>query len=50
MTEQTIAITIRAARVQWTLGLEFGVEFLEMRELDRTRLDQFLATPVNIAA
>jgi hypothetical protein len=48
--EQTIAITVRAATVRWTLELEFGVEFLGMQELERTRLEQFLATQVNIAA
>jgi hypothetical protein len=46
---QTLAITIRAATVRWTLELEFGVEFLEMQELERARLEQFLATQVNIA-
>jgi hypothetical protein len=48
--EQTIAITVRAATVRWTLELEFGVEFLGMHELERVRLDQFLATQVNIPA
>jgi hypothetical protein len=48
--EQPTAITIRAATVRWTLELEFGVEFLEMQEKERTRLEQFLATQVNIAA
>ena len=48
--EQTTAITIRAATVRWTLELEFGVEFLEMQEKERARLEQFLATQVNIAA
>ena len=48
--EHTTAITIRAATVQWTLELEFGVEFLEMQELERARLEQFLVTQVNIAA
>ncbi|HMI38281.1 MAG TPA: PilZ domain-containing protein [Nitrospiraceae bacterium] len=47
--EQNLAITIRAATVQWTLELEFGVEFLEMQEMERARLEQFLATQVNIA-
>lgn len=47
--EQTLAITIRAATVQWTLELEFGLEFLEMQGMERTRLEQFLATQVNIA-
>ena len=48
--DQTTAITIRAATVRWTLELEFGVEFLEMQEKERARLEQFLATQVNIAA
>ena len=48
--EQTLAITIQAATVQWTLELEFGVEFLEIQEMERARLEQFLATQVNIAA
>ena len=48
--EQAIPITIRAATIQWILELEFGVEFLEMQELERVRLEQFLATQVNIAA
>jgi hypothetical protein len=48
--EQTLAITIQAARVQWTMESEFGVEFLELQDLERTRLGQFLATQVNIAA
>jgi hypothetical protein len=46
--EQTLAITIRAATVRWILELEFGVEFLEMQELERVRLEQFLATQVKI--
>ena len=46
--EQPIAITIQAATVQWTLQLEFGVEFREMLEQERTRLEQFLATQVNV--
>lgn len=48
--EQTMAITIQAARVQWTMESEFGVEFLELQDLERTRLGQFLVTQVNIAA
>jgi hypothetical protein len=46
--EQPIAITIQAATVQWTLQLEFGVEFREMLERERTRLGQFLATQANV--
>ena len=46
--EQPIAITIQAATVQWTLQLEFGVEFREMLEQERTRLGQFLATQANV--
>jgi hypothetical protein len=45
---QTTGITIQAATVQWTLEFEFGVEFLEMQELERARLELFLATQVNI--
>jgi hypothetical protein len=48
--EQTLAITIRAATVRWTLEPEFGVEFLEMQKLERSRLEQFLATQANIVA
>ena len=48
--EQSIPITIQSATVQWILELEFGIEFLEMQELERARLEQFLATQVNIAA
>lgn len=44
------AIAIRAATVRWTMEMEFGLEFLGMQELERTRLEQFLATQVNIAA
>ncbi len=46
--EQPIAITIQAATVQWTLKHEFGVEFHEMLEQERTRLGQFLATQANV--
>jgi PilZ domain len=48
--EQTLPIIVRATTVQWTLELEFGVEFLEMQQMERARLEQFLATQVNIAA
>ena len=47
--KQATAITIRAAAVQWILELEFGVEFLEMQGPERDRLEDFLATQVNIA-
>jgi PilZ domain len=48
--EQTIPITIRAATVQWKIPeFEFGVEFLEMQEPERARLEQFLATQVHLA-
>ena len=46
--EQPVAITIQAATVQWTLKLEFGVEFHEMLEQERSRLGQFLATQANV--
>ena len=45
---QPIAITIQAATVQWTLKLEFGIEFREVQERERTRLGQFLATQANV--
>jgi PilZ domain len=48
--EQAKPIIIQAATVQWTLKLEFGVEFFEIRERERVRLEQFLATQINIAA
>jgi len=48
--EQTHPIVIRAATVRWILELEFGIEFLEMQELERARLEQFLGTQVNIAS
>lgn len=48
--KQTTAITIRAATIRWTMELEFGIEFLEMQELERVRLEQFLATQVEIVA
>ena len=48
--EQPIAITIQAATVQWILKLEFGIEFLEIQERERTRLGQFLAAQTNIVA
>ena len=47
--EQTHPITIRAATVRWIMELEFGIEFLEMQELEQARLEQFLETQVNIA-
>ena len=45
---QPSAITIQTATVQWTLKHEFGVEFREILERERTRLGQFLATQSNI--
>ena len=48
--EQPLAITVRAATVRWTRELEFGVEFLEMQKTERARLEQILATQVNIVA
>jgi hypothetical protein len=47
--KQITPIIIRAATVQWMLDLEFGVEFLELQEQERRRLEQFLATQVNIS-
>jgi hypothetical protein len=48
--DQTNPIVIRAATVRWIMELEFGIEFLEMQELERARLEQFLGTQVNIAS
>lgn len=48
--EQTVAIAIRTDIVRETLELELGVEFLGIQELERSRLEQFPATQVNIAA
>ena len=42
--DQIGAITIRAATVRWTMELEFGIEFLEMLEQERIRLEKFLTT------
>jgi hypothetical protein len=47
--EQPPALTIQAATVQWVLELEFGVDFLEIQERERARLEQFLATQSNIS-
>lgn len=48
--EQSNPIVIQAATIQWTLDLEFGVEFHEIEDRERASLEQFLATQVNIAA
>jgi len=48
--DQTNPIVIRAATVRWIMKLEFGIEFLEMQELERARLEQFLGTQVPIAS
>ena len=48
--DQTNPIVIRAATVRWIMELEFGIEFLEMQELERARLEQFVGTQVNIAS
>jgi hypothetical protein len=50
VSDQSSAIVIQAARVQWTIKLEFGIEFHEIQEQERARLEQFLATQVSIAA
>lgn len=36
------AITVKAATVRWSSHGEFGVEFLNLTELDRSRLQRFL--------
>jgi len=50
MTGQTSAITIRAATVGELWNPMYEIEFLEMQELERALLEQFLAQQVNIAA
>ena len=50
VSDQSSAIAIQAARVKWTMKLEFGVEFHELQGQERVRLEQFLATQVSIAA
>ena len=44
--DQTLAVTVQAATFQWTHEFEFGVEFVEMQQPERARLEQFLATQV----
>lgn len=48
--EQTNPITVRASTVRWIMELEFGLEFLEMQEQERARLEQFLGTQLTIAS
>jgi PilZ domain len=50
VSDQSSAIVIQAARIQWTMKFEFGVEFHEMQGQERVRLEKFLATQVSIAA
>ena len=38
------SVCVSVAVVQWALGFRFGVEFLEVDEKHRTRLNHFLAT------
>lgn len=47
--DQTPAITVRAATVQWTQELEFGIEFLEMQETERARMEKFVVIQKDIA-
>jgi PilZ domain len=39
-----LSICVSVAVVQWALGFRFGVEFIEVDEKHRTRLNHFLAT------
>lgn len=41
-TDLGTAITVKAAAVRWSSHGEFGVEFLNLTELDRSRLQRFL--------
>ena len=46
--DQIPAITVYAATVQWTQELEFGIEFLEIQETERARLEKFMAIQEDI--
>ncbi len=48
--KQAFPITIRMAQVRWTLKYEFGMEFLEMEEIERKRLAQYLQGLASAAA
>jgi hypothetical protein len=39
-----LSMCVSVAVVQWALGFRFGVEFIEVDEKHRTRLNHFLAT------
>ena len=39
-----LSMCVSVAVVQWALGFRFGVEFIEVDERHRTRLNHFLAT------
>lgn len=41
-TELAVAITVQSAAVRWANHGEFGVEFLRLTELDRSRLRRLL--------
>lgn len=50
-TELSSPITVHSAQVRWASHGEFGVEFLNLTELDRSRLGRLLhiAAPRNMA-
>ncbi|HSS31601.1 MAG TPA: PilZ domain-containing protein [Nitrospiraceae bacterium] len=39
-----LSMCVSVAIVQWALGFQFGVEFIEVDEKHRTRLNHFIAT------
>jgi hypothetical protein len=41
-TDLGTAITVQTAAVRWTSHGEFGIEFLNLSDLDRSRLQRFL--------
>lgn len=46
---QATAIVIQSAVVRWTMEMEIGLEFLEVQQTERARLEQFLATQMHLA-
>lgn len=42
-------VLVHAATVRWTMGGEFGVDFLGMQESERDRLAQFINTLIHAA-
>ena len=41
--ERDLSVCVAGAVVQWAVGFRFGVEFIEVEETHRTRLQQIIA-------